>query len=419
MTDDAEPGRPPAHDLAAFDLTKRSPEQLAQSFALWKARRRPPQAAPGAGTPIAAKPPPAATERAEKSAAPGSRAVGAKRGWAKRSIPVQYSDTFASLLAAGSEPAVQRSEPAPIVVARPSPQRTVSPGRRLRAMTILAGAASLAALAGGALIEFSSWRDAEPKSAQAQPAMSPTAAPIARAATNAATIAWTLQPVVDRALLKAGAQPTPAMQSASKAAIPGAKSAPSQPTFKKAAPGTAEFVAKPFIPNAAPAPQPAPSAAARASIQTAPLATAIRTGDPRPDALFQQNRGQGDGALGGRVAAGGKPAATSKSKSAAQAPAAARNGTAASAGSGDPRGEGSGGAQGAAAGGTGTDAGAGGGGSTPGNGNNGGADTGGSDSGGADAGGGEGADGGDGEAGSSDAEPADDAPGNTDTNQGN
>jgi hypothetical protein len=286
-------------------------------------------------------------------------------------------------------------------------------------MTILAGAASLVTLAGGALLEVANWRDTEPERAQIHPAAAP-AAPIARAAANVRTVAWTLKPLVDRALLKAAA-PT-AVQTASKAATPSAKSAPVQPAFKKAAPETVQFVAKPFIPNAAPAPQPVLPAPARASIQAPPRVTAIHTGDPRPDALFQQKRGQGDGAFSGRVASGGKPAATPKSNSAAQAPAAARTGKTTGAGSGDPRGEATGGAQAASdAGGEtnsdaggGNDAAAGEGGSAPGDGNAGGADAG--DSGGADPGGAESGDGGsdvgDGVGGNDDAGPAGDAPGN-------
>lgn len=424
MTDEAdEPGRPPAHDLAAFDLGKRSPEQLAQSFAQWKARRRPPQASGAAAA--APKPPPASAQRAEKPAAPASRAAAPKRGWAKRSIPVQYSDTFSSLLAAGSEPPMQRSEPAPIVVARPSPQRRVLPGRRLRAMTVLAGAASLVTLAGGALLELSSWRAAEPKSAQIRPAAEEIV-PIARAATNVHTVAWARQPMIDRALLRAVAPP--AMQTASKAATPSAKPAPSQPTFKKAAPETAQFVAKPFIRNAAPLPPPALTAPARAAIQTAPLATAIHTGDPRPDALFQHRRGQGDGAFSGRVASGSKSAAAPKSNSAAQAPA----------GSGDPRGEVNGGARAATGAGSEMDADAGGetatgaaasdGGSAPSDGNDGGAEanTRGSDSDGTDSGGSDAGDGADGsadagaaDAASSGAAAGESSPENADTDQGN
>lgn len=430
MTDDAEPGRPPAHDLAAFDLTKRSPQQLAESFAQWKARRRPPQATTGAGSPVGPKAAPVITKQAEKPAAPDDRALAAKRGWAKRSIPVQYSDTFSSLLAAGSEPAMQRIPPAPIVVAPPSQRRMVSPGRRLRAMTILAGAASLFALAAGALLELSSWRadDAEPKSAQIQQAPVAMIAPIARAAADASTVASTLRPLIDRALLKAAAPIPPTMQRTTKAVTESATSAAPQP--KKAAPAAVQFVAKPFIPNVAPAAQPASAVPARAAAQLAPMTTTIHTGDPRPDALFQQNRGQG--AFSGRLASSGsKPEAEPKSKSAVQAPVATRNGKAADAGSGDPRGENSGGAQAASDAGTGTDAGAADGADASagedGSASSGGNDAGGGDSGGADAGG-EGTDAGGanaGEPGGSDAEPAKDPAGgetnadNVEADQGN
>ena len=363
MTDQAEPGRPPAHDLSAFDLTKRSPEQLAQSFARWKAqRKRPPEAeATRASPPIPAQPSAAIAEDAAPDPSPRNEAP--KPAPAKRAKPVEYSDTFSALLAAGSEPTVQRAVWTP-VAARPLPQRNGLPGRRLKAMSVLAGAASVLALAGGALLELSDWRDpteAEPKVAEIHPQQFPMAGPIAAAATRAPAVEWKLQRTVDLALMKvspaAGAakpmQPAPEppmVQTASKAAI----AAPPGPA-KKAAPETEQFVAKPFVPSAAPAPAVVPAAQKTAAVPAPPVAAAIRSADPRPDALFQYSRDKstgtsGNGTLNNGVASGGKPAAATGSgsavdtRSATTRTATVRSGKVANGSSGDPRGEVSGGA---------------------------------------------------------------------------
>ncbi len=177
-------------------------------------------------------------------------------------------------------------------------------------MSILAGAASVLALAGGALLELSDWRastEAEPEVAQIHPPQIhpqqiPMAGPIAAAATRAPAVEWKLQRTVDLALMKAapdaGAakpmQPTPEppmVQTASKAAI----AAPPAPAPKKAAPETEQFVAKPFVPSAAPAPAVVPAAQKTAAIPAPPVAAAIRSGDPRPDALFQDSRDKSTG----------------------------------------------------------------------------------------------------------------------------
>jgi hypothetical protein len=425
VTDQAEPGRPPAHDLSAFDLTKRSPEQLAQSFARWKAqRKRPPEAeATRASPPLQAQPSAAVEEDAAPDPSPPNEAP--KAAPAKRSKSVQYSDTFSALLAAGSEPTVQRAVWTP-VAARPSPKRNDSPGRRLKAMSVVAGAASILALAGGALLELSDWRDsteAEPKVAQVHPQQFPMAGAIASAATRAPAVEWKLQRTVDLALMKSApaadaakpmqpAPEPPAVQTASKAAT----AAPPGPA-KKAAPETKQFVAKPFVPSAAPLPAVVPATQKTAAIPAPPVAEVARTGDPRPDALFQHSRDENTGTAGNRVASGGKPAAATGSKSAVEARSAttrtatARSAKVANGSSGDPRGEVSGGASvgpgtsgetgdiagdgdastGADAGdGTTGDGGATGGGSASsgaGGGDTGSADTGGSDTGGSDAGG--------------------------------
>ncbi len=338
MTDQAEPGRPPAHDLAAFDLTKRSPEQLAQSFARWKAqRKRPPEEARGA-QPL--QPQPSATTVADPAPEEAPKA-------SKRTKSLEYSATFSALLEAGSEPTVQRPDPAPIAP-RPAPKPDASSGRRLKAMSILAGAASLVALGAGALLELSHRPDTSgAKPVAAHPHQVP-AAPIAAAATKAPTAAWRLQRTVDLALMKAApaadmARPMPptaeppAIQTASKAASAASKPVRSEPASRKAASETALFVAKPFIPNDAAAAQ------EPAMIPATPVA--VRSGDPRPDALFQQRRDRSTSASD-RVASGSKPAEATGARSNVEVPSAATaRGKVASGGSGDPRGEGSGGAR--------------------------------------------------------------------------
>jgi hypothetical protein len=355
VTDQAEPGRPPAHDLAAFDLSKRSPEQLAQSFARWKAQRKRPPAPPAAEP---ASPDPGAESAADSGAARGHAVA------AKRVRSVQYSDRFSELLAAGSEPTVHPTERPPIVIARPSPKRSDSPGRPLRVLTVLAGAASILALAGGALLELSDRRaspQAEPVMAQSPAPKVPVAAPILAAALGRSAVEWRLQRTVDLALMRAA--PTPPVrqtpepatsrdEAARKPAAPSASSKPvSQPTFKSAVPETAQFVAKPFVPSVATTPKAVPAASRTAATQAPAAAAMIHAGDPRPDVLFQyggdqRNGTAGDRVTGNRMASGGGKAATAEStKNASDArPAAARPGKTVSV-DGDPRGEGSGGAR--------------------------------------------------------------------------
>ena len=347
MTNQAKSGRPPAHDLAAFDLTKRSPEQLAQSFAHWKAQRKRSLEEPN--QPLQAQPSAVVAKDVAPDPAPADE--GAKPSSSKRVKSVEYSATFSELLAAGSEPTVQPADRPPIA-ARPSLKRARSPGRRLRAMSVLAGAASVLALAGGALLEISDWPrsvEAEPEAAQIEPQQVP--APIAAAATSAPETEWKLQRIVDVALMNIApsvqAKPKPpTIQTASKAAT--VESKPTKPTPEKDTPKV-EFVAKPFVP----APAAAPQGAVQGAAIPAPPVAAIHTGDPRPDALLQHNRIKSistNGAVSNRVASGDKPAAAGsqsavESTSATARAAAARGEPAASPTTGDPRGESSGGAR--------------------------------------------------------------------------
>lgn len=352
MTDRAEPGRPPAHDLSAFDLSKRSPEQVAQSFARWKAQRKRPPAPemPRAGH---AAPPDTAAEGAAPEPAPPAEAPAAKEVPAKRARPVQYSTTFSALLAAGSEPAMQRDDPPPIT-ARPAPRRNAPPGLRLKAASIAAGVASVLALAGGALVELSNRHvpvETEPKVVQIRQPAPPIAPPIAAAARRAPTTAWALRRTVDLALMKAAAntappvQPgPPTVQTASKAAAPSAQSKPS--TRAQDAPRSLQFVAKPFVPT----PALVPATQGTAAAASPPMA--VRSADPRPDARLQQGSDSASIAsnctpsavkpaeAAGR--AGGQDAESNTVRSTTTRAANAGGGTVAN---GDPRGEGTGGAR--------------------------------------------------------------------------
>lgn len=344
MTNQALPGRPPAHDLSAFDLSKRSPEQIALSFARWKAqRKRQAEAGPARADPL---PSPKPMVAGTGDAAPGET----KRASAKPASSLRYSAPFSDLLAAGSEPTVQRTVWPPVAALRP-PQRTAAPGRRLKVMSILAGAASVFALAGGALLELGDWRapaEVAPQATQVRPQASPVVGSLAAAASSAPKTEWTLRRSVDVALMKAPASstpepPAPAIQTASKAVSVGAGDKPALPQRKSTAPDVAQFVAKPFVPNIAPAPIPAAQEAA--PIPAPPVAAAVRAGDPRPDALFQHGRDDRNG-VSNRIASGGQPAAATGTGSAVDTRSAStRKGAAASGGSVDPRGEGSGGAR--------------------------------------------------------------------------
>jgi hypothetical protein len=344
VTNQALPGRPPAHDLSAFDLSKRSPEQVARSFARWKAQRKRQAEAGSARAEPRPNPQPAVAETGD--AAP----EGTKRASAKQGIAPHYSAPFSDLLAAGSEPTVQRALWPPIAAVRP-PHRTASPGGRLMVMSILAGAASVLALAGGALLELSDWRDPA-EVAHVRPTETPMA--LAAVAMSVPAVEWTLQHTVDVALMEATPDavrptpepPTPAIQTASKT-VPVAGDEPViLPERKSVAPEAAQFVAKPFVPNVAPMPARSPAAQAAAPVPAPPVAAAAHAGDPRPDDLFQHGRDRRNGTVDTRSLSSGKPAAATETGSAVDArSASARKGTAASGGSIDPRGEGSGGAR--------------------------------------------------------------------------
>jgi hypothetical protein len=166
---------------------------------------------------------------------------------------------------------------------------------------------------------------------------------------------WKLQRAVDLALMKAAptiqraAKPAPPkVETASKAAASSKPASP--PTIKTAAPEPLRFVAKPFVPSAAAVPNAVPATQRSAATPARSVTALVRSGDPRPDALFQHRGGQGDGSLGAAMASNrapsvGKRSDTADSKNSAEArAAAARAGTAADT-EGDPRGKVSNGAR--------------------------------------------------------------------------
>jgi hypothetical protein len=371
VTDQAEPGRQPAHDLAAFDVSKRSPEQIAEAFARWKEQRKRPRQ--GAEPARASRLPlPRPVSAVERGAAQDSLAVSEEKSRA-----IRYSTPFAALLAAGSEPTVAHRIWYPDL-RLPSLRRRPPTGRRPKATWLLTGAAAIvavAAMAGGALLEQRGPVEAKSSAAQVHPPDIPFVVPTA-AARGADR---KLQQAIDFALMKAAPPmgavhpPAPVVRTASKAAA-----AP------KSAPAALQFVPKPFVPSVAPAAAISP---------VVPAVAAGLSGDPRPDALVQRGHDQGKNAYGSgnrATSSGGKPAGAAGSGGSADPRSASSrsNGAAATGGASDP-------ASGAASGdGEGDESGAGGdtgggadsGGDTD-SGDTGGSDTGGSDSGGGDAGG--------------------------------
>src|SRR6185295_12253794 len=134
--------------------------------------------------------------------------------------------------------------------------------------------------------------------------------------TKAPTAPWRMQRTVDLALMKAAlaadvARPMPptaeppVVQTASKAVR-------SEPASRKEAPETAPFVAKPFIPSGA--------TAAQEPAVIPPTPVAVRSSDPRPDALFQ--RRDRSATASNRVASGSKPAEATGARSSGEVPSA-------------------------------------------------------------------------------------------------
>jgi hypothetical protein len=343
VTDQAEPGRPPAHDLAAFDVSKRTPEQIALSFARWKEQRKRPQQGPEtarAGRPAHPRPVPVIARGAARDSAPVSEEATDRnpaRGPVEEPRAIQYSTPFAALLAAGSEPTAAHRIWYPD--ARLPRLRRAQPTRRHpKVAWVVTGAASVvavAAMAGGALLEQSEWRspaEAKPSAAQVHPLDIPMAEPFAAVATTVRGAEWKLRQTIDLALMKAASTveavrpPVPVVQTASKAAA-APKSAPAAQPLSEP---ELQFVPKPFVPSVAPA---------TANIPAAPAAAAGLDGDPRPDGLVQRGHDTRNNTFGAnnRVAApGSKPGGAAGSGSVDPRSASSRSGGAATAGASDP-----------------------------------------------------------------------------------
>ena len=149
----SEPIRQPANDLIAFDISKQSPEQIANLFARWKEQRKRLQAPEPRRRPPHLKPVPPIVHgtAAEAEEAAPSAVADTEPGGA-----VHYSASFEALLAVREPTLAQRVWNPDAGLAKLG--RPHAPRRRSRTKWLLAGAASvvaLTAMAGGALWERS------------------------------------------------------------------------------------------------------------------------------------------------------------------------------------------------------------------------------------------------------------------------
>lgn len=345
----SEPIRQPANDLIAFDISRQSPEQIAQLFARWKEQRkrlaapapqhRPPHLRPV--PPVARGAMEAANEPVAEAATPQSAA--------EQDGPFRYSASFEALLTAPSlaqrvwnpNAGLQKLE-------RPHPPR-----RRSRMKWVLAGAASVvavAAVAGGALWERPGGTPAGTKPAaetalvaspaQALPATPsyptdiPMMAPFAATVVAAGEADWPMRPAVDLALMRTA----PVAKTAHLPLMPQVKpSAPVVQTASKparATPTQAEAneapiarVELPLVPSVT---------TATVSVPVAPAGDA-RDSDPRADGAVSRGNDKGNYTFGtnSRVASG-KPAGTPASGGSAKP--GSHAGGAGTGSSGDPSG---------------------------------------------------------------------------------
>jgi hypothetical protein len=144
----SEPVRQPANDLIAFDISRQSPEQIAQMFARWKERRKRLQAVGSqrSSRPPHLKPVPPITHGAARQAEEAAPTASAS---AEPGGPVRYSASFESVLAAREPTLAQRVWNPDARLAKLG--RPHAPRRRSRMKWALAGAASVvAAVAAGA-----------------------------------------------------------------------------------------------------------------------------------------------------------------------------------------------------------------------------------------------------------------------------
>jgi hypothetical protein len=393
----SEPIRQPANDLIAFDISKQSPEQIANLFARWKEQRTRLQAPEPQRRPPHLMPVPpiahgAVVEEAEEAAS--ATIADSEPGGALR-----YTASFEALLSAREPTLAQRvwnPDAGLAKLGRPHPPR-----RRSRTRWLLAGAASVVAvtaMAGGALWERSAgqpgWTQAGDKPAAgsasiASPAEAaasatypmdiPMAEPFVAKATASRQADWPMRQAVDLALMKTAPvaetahlplmpqlkPPVPVVRTASK---PAAKPAAAQPDPEPSEAPVAR-VELPLVPSVT---------TATVSVPVAP-ATEARNDDSRSNVITGRGNDKDNFTFGanGRVASSSSRPTGASGSGGAHGSGSAGGSTG---GSGDP----------GSSGGTGGNPGGGTGGSDPGGGAAGGGDAGGGDAGGGDPGGGSG-----------------------------
>jgi hypothetical protein len=235
VTSQAGPVRQPADDLVAFDVSKRSPQQIALLFARWKEQRKrlqQRQEPERTGRPSHLRPVPAIVRGSAQDSQPASEDPPSD-GSPGQAGPVRYSASFAALLAAGREPRTVQRVWNP-QEGLPKLGRLYPAGRRSKVKWALAGAASViavTAVAGVALWQQSSWRPSLTQaSSDSKPAVDtavdapvvaspseaePNAAPLylldiataepffAIATASPAAEEWPLKQTIDLALMKA------------------------------------------------------------------------------------------------------------------------------------------------------------------------------------------------------------------------
>jgi hypothetical protein len=397
-----EPVRQPANDLISFDISKRSPEQIALLFARWKERRKRLQRALApAGKPKSARPrlmptiirgsaeAEAPVSGAPASEAPASEAIAPPKAEPR---PIQYSADFAAVLAARDDkPELQR-----IRNLRPAPTGI---GPRLRARRqsrlrwTLAGAASAIAII--AVSASALWQQATPSRVAATAAsVPPSSEPVVSAGANAAEAepsagiatehpleiqtvarfipaatlpptakAWPLQPTLDaaltrpappvadvaQALLAPKLKPWPSkVQTASKTS-----GAPEPARMVASEPGPKPAVAAPTptaqsltLRSTAAVPQSAMPVTASVSAAVPPEIDDVPTARTRPATFPERGDDRADRAFdSGRVAAsaGKAPAHPGSGGSANPGSGGAGTGGAGTGGTGNPGGGGTGG----------------------------------------------------------------------------
>ncbi len=298
----SEPVRESTSDLVAFDVRKQSPEQIARICARWKERKRlDSRESLRSTSPDLMTMPPVAGSRGGEHAPQVPKTPRGLGG------PIHYSTSFEEVLAVREPSLAQRvwNPDAPPTLAPPHPPR-----RRSRIKWVLAGAASLfavATVAGGALWEQSTAptnrlqtdvkpaRDGTLIASPAEPALAagpsyptdiPMAEPFVATAVAPAKADWPMQ-AVDLVLMTSA---------------PLAETArlPLMPQLKPPAP-----VVQTASTSAPPQSEPGLSAIARmelplaASLTTATVsAPAAQMADPRPDGPISLGNDKGNDAFG-------------------------------------------------------------------------------------------------------------------------